>query len=72
MNIEAITGVLMGFIVVAIVILVGYSARRFNIIDNSAEKVLNVIAFCLMSPALFIVVITTADINIIFSGFMYA
>lgn len=72
MNIEAITGVLMGFVVVAIVILIGYSARRFNIIDNSAEKVLNVAAFYLMSPALFIVVITTADINIIFSGFMYA
>ncbi|MGB3414935.1 MAG: AEC family transporter [Microbacteriaceae bacterium] len=72
MNFNSVPGVLLGFFVVGIVILIGYLARRWDVIDGSAEKVLNVAAFYLMSPALFIVVITTADIDIIFSGYMYA
>lgn len=72
MGFEKLFGVTQGFLVVGIVIAIGYFSRRFNVVGASAEKVLNTVAFYLMSPPLFIVVITTADTEILFSSFMYA
>ncbi|WP_243062017.1 AEC family transporter [Humibacter sp. RRB41] len=61
------TGVLIGFGIIAFVIAVGYVMARFGIGGPSAGFVLNRVAFFVASPALLFTVLVKADLRDVFS-----
>ncbi|HWU46437.1 MAG TPA: AEC family transporter [Humibacter sp.] len=61
-------GVLIGFGIIAFVIVVGYVAGRLGIGGASAPYVLNRIAFYVTNPALLFTVLSTADLRVVFSA----
>lgn len=61
-------GVLIGFGIIAFVILVGYVAGRFGLGGPSAGFVLHRIAFFIASPALLFTVLVKADLRDVFSA----
>jgi len=62
-----VTGVLIGFGIIAFVIAVGYVMARFGIGGPSAGFVLNRVAFFVASPALLFTVLVKADLRDVFS-----
>ena len=60
-------GVLTGFGIIALVILVGYIAGRFGVGGPAAPFVLNRIAFFITNPALLFVTLAHADLKVVFS-----
>jgi len=60
-------GVLEGFGVIAIVILVGYIAGRTGVLGTHADFVLARIAFYVLSPPLLFTVLARADVHALFS-----
>ncbi|MHA7985059.1 AEC family transporter [Rathayibacter sp. CAU 1779] len=62
------TGVLIGFGIIAFVILVGYLAGRFGLGGPSTGYVLNRVAFFIASPALLFTVLVHADLHDVFSA----
>ncbi|MGA0567562.1 AEC family transporter [Rathayibacter sp. KR2-224] len=62
------TGVLMGFGIIAFVIVVGYVAGRLGIGGPSAPFVLNRVAFFVTNPALLFTVLARADLREVFSA----
>ncbi|MFF1876410.1 AEC family transporter [Leifsonia sp. NPDC058230] len=60
-------GVVVGFAIIAFVILVGYLAARFGIGGPHAPFVLNRIAFFITNPALLFVTLAKADLRVVFS-----
>lgn len=60
-------GVLTGFGIIALVILVGYIAGRFGVGGPTAPFVLNRIAFFITNPALLFVTLAHADLKVVFS-----
>ncbi|GAA1441940.1 AEC family transporter [Leifsonia poae] len=60
-------GVVVGFAIIAFVIVVGYFAGRFGIGGPQAAFVLNRIAFFITNPALLFVTLAKADLHVVFS-----
>ncbi|HEV7184473.1 MAG TPA: AEC family transporter [Leifsonia sp.] len=60
-------GVVVGFAIIAFVILVGYLAARFGVGGPNAGFVLNRIAFFITTPALLFVTLAKADLHLVFS-----
>lgn len=60
-------GVLTGFGVIAVVILVGYLTGRSGILGPQADVVLSRIAFYVLSPPLLFTVLARADVHALFS-----
>jgi len=61
-------GVLIGFGIIAFVIVVGYVAARFGVGGEHAPYVLNRIAFYVTNPALLFTVLAKADLRVVFSA----
>lgn len=61
-------GVLIGFGIIAFVIVVGYVAGRLRIGGDSAPYVLNRTAFYVTNPALLFTVLAKADLHVVFSA----
>lgn len=64
------TGVLIGFAIIAFVILVGYIAARAGIGGANAGYVLNRIAFFITNPALLFTVLAKANLHVVFSSYV--
>jgi predicted permease len=62
-----VTGVLIGFGIIAFVIVVGYVAGRLRVGGPSAPFVLNRVAFFVANPALLFTVLAKADLHEVFS-----
>ena len=60
-------GVLIGFAIIAVVILTGYLIARFGVIGPEAHQVLSRLAFFVLSPALLFTVLAEADLRSLFS-----
>lgn len=60
-------GVLTGFAVVWIIILVGYAIGRLGVLGVNAQPVLSRLAFFVASPALLLVTLSDADLRTVFS-----
>ncbi|MFJ7750234.1 AEC family transporter [Arthrobacter sp. NPDC097144] len=60
-------GVLTGFAVVWIIILVGYLIGRLDALGSNAQNVLSRLAFFVASPALLLVTLSDADLHTVFS-----
>jgi malonate transporter len=60
-------GVVVGFAIIAFVILVGYIAGRVGVGGPQAPFVLNRIAFFITNPALLFVTLAKADLRVVFS-----
>lgn len=60
-------GVLTGFAVVWIIILVGYLIGRLDVLGSNAQNVLSRLAFFVASPALLLVTLSDADLHTVFS-----
>ena len=60
-------GVLTGFTVVWIIILVGYLIGRLGVLGANAQSVLSRLAFFVASPALLLVTLSDADLHTVFS-----
>lgn len=60
-------GVLIGFAIIAVVILTGYGIARFGLIGPEAPRVLSRLAFFVLSPALLFTVLAEADLHDLFS-----
>ncbi|AEA23290.1 AEC family transporter [Pseudonocardia benzenivorans] len=63
-----VTGVLDGFLVLAVVVAVGWGIGRSGILGPSAVEVLSRAAFFVASPALLFSTISTSDVHAVFSG----
>jgi predicted permease len=60
-------GVLVGFAVVLVVILVGYVVGRLQLLGDHADHVLSRVAFFVLSPCLLFTVLAGADPHVLFS-----
>ncbi len=60
-------GVLIGFAIIAVVIVTGYAIARFGVIGPEAHQVLSRLAFFVLSPALLFTVLAEADLRTLFS-----
>jgi len=60
-------GVLIGFAIIAVVIVTGYAIARFGVIGPEAHQVLSRLAFFVLSPALLFTVLAEADLHALFS-----
>lgn len=60
-------GVLIGFAIIAVVIVTGYAIARFGVIGPEAHQVLSRLAFFVLSPALLFTVLAEADLRSLFS-----
>ncbi|PJJ65439.1 AEC family transporter [Compostimonas suwonensis] len=63
-------GVLVGFAVIGVVILVGYIVGRIGIVGPDGARVMSRIAFFVTNPALLFTVLADADLHILFSSFV--
>lgn len=66
------SGVLTGFGIIAFVIFIGWLLARLRIVSQSNRLVLNQVAFFAASPALLFLILSRADIAIVFSGVLLA
>ena len=66
------SGVLTGFGIIAFVIFVGWLLGRLRIVSQEHRLVLNRVAFFAASPALLFLVLSRADLQIVFSGVLLA
>ncbi|MFZ4895515.1 AEC family transporter [Plantibacter sp. Mn2098] len=64
-------GVLTGFAIIGVVILVGYIAGRLEIGGPTTPHVLNRVAFFVTNPALLFTVLVTADLHEVFSDVIW-
>lgn len=62
------TGILNGFLVIGVVIAVGYGIGRAGVLGPSATQVLSRTAFFVATPALLFVTLARADIGAVFSS----
>ena len=60
-------GVVQGFVVIGVVIVVGYLLGRFDALGSGAVDVLSRLAFFVASPALLFVTLAGADVHAVFS-----
>jgi malonate transporter len=62
-----VVGVLTGFAIIGVVILIGYVVGRMGILGDSARFVLSRIVFFVLSPCLLFTVLSEADVHQLFS-----
>jgi malonate transporter len=62
-----VNGVVEGFVVIGIVIVVGYLLGRSDVLGPAAVQVLSRLAFFVASPALLFVTLAHADVGAVFS-----
>jgi malonate transporter len=62
-----VTGVLDGFVVIGVVVAVGYLVGRAGVLGPAATTVLSRTAFFVASPALLFVTVSRADVSAVFS-----
>lgn len=72
MSMAALLGAVVGLVVVVVIVLIGYLARRFNVLDVDAEKVLNKVAFSIGLPALYFALVSQSSMEILLSTFFLA
>lgn len=60
-------GVLIGFAIIAVIIVTGWAIARFGVIGPEAHQVLSRLAFFVLSPALLFTVLAEADLRTLFS-----
>ncbi|HIY66761.1 MAG TPA: AEC family transporter [Candidatus Agrococcus pullicola] len=65
-------GVFTGFGIIAFVIFVGWLLSAINIVSQEGRLVLNRVAFFAASPALLFLVLSRADLKVVFSGVLLA
>ncbi|MCU1480366.1 MAG: family transporter [Subtercola sp.] len=63
-------GVLTGFAIIGVVILVGYVVQRIHVLPADAAVALNRFVYFIASPALLFTVLARADLSVIFSSFL--
>ncbi|MGX5681643.1 AEC family transporter [Schumannella luteola] len=63
-------GVLVGFAVIATIILIGYIVGRLGVLGDHAQLVLGRFAFYVASPCLLFTVLADADIHVLFSSLL--
>ncbi|MET4782236.1 AEC family transporter [Glaciihabitans sp. UYNi722] len=63
-------GVLIGFAIIAFIILIGYLVGRLNLLGPNAGFVLNRIVFFVLSPCLLFTVLESAKVSELFSSLM--
>lgn len=62
------TGVLEGFLVIAVVVVVGYALGRGGVLGDAGSRVLARTAFFVASPALLFTTLARADVSAVFSS----
>ncbi|SDG82032.1 hypothetical protein SAMN05660324_3604 [Klenkia brasiliensis] len=67
----AVAGVLTGFVVIGVVIAVGYLAARRDVLPPGAQLVLAQTSFRVATPALLFVTLAAADLGQVFSGTLW-
>jgi len=65
-----VSGVLIGFAIIGVVILIGYLVGRAGVLGEHAPFVLSRIVFFVLSPALLFTVLADADIHQLFSSML--
>jgi len=65
-----VSGVLIGFAIIGVVILIGYVVGRAGVLGEHAPFVLSRIVFFVLSPALLFTVLADADIHELFSSML--
>jgi len=65
-----VSGVLVGFAIIGVVILIGYVVGRAGVLGDHAPFVLSRIVFFVLSPALLFTVLADADIHQLFSSML--
>ena len=58
---------LIGFAIIAVIIVTGWGIARFGVIGPEAHQVLSRLAFFVLSPALLFTVLAEADLHALFS-----
>ncbi|MEF2978663.1 AEC family transporter [Subtercola sp. YIM 133946] len=64
------TGVLTGFGIIGVVIILGYVVQRVRVLPADAPVALNRFVYFIASPALLFTVLARADLTVIFSSFL--
>jgi predicted permease len=64
------SGVLIGFAIIGVVILIGYVVGRVGILGEHAPHVLSRMVFFVLSPALLFTVLADADVHALFSSML--
>jgi malonate transporter len=64
------TGVLLGFAVITVIILIGYVVGRTGVLGESAPFVFGRVAYYVLSPALLLTVLADADVQHLFSSLL--
>ena len=61
-------GVLIGFSIIGVVILIGYVVGRFGVLGEHAPRVISRMVFFVLSPCLLFTVLADADVHTLFSS----
>lgn len=64
------SGVLVGFAIIGVVILIGYVTGRVGVLGAHAPKVISRMVFFVLSPALLFTVLADADVHTLFSSML--
>lgn len=64
------TGVLIGFAIVGVVILTGYVVARIGLLGENANYVLSRLAFFVLLPCLLFTVLADSDVHVLFSSLL--
>jgi len=65
-----VSGVLIGFAIIGVVILIGYVVGRVGVLGEHAPKVMSRLVFFVLSPALLFTVLADADVHTLFSSML--
>jgi len=63
-----VRGVLIGFSIIGVVILIGYVVGRFGVLGEHAPRVISRMVFFVLSPCLLFTVLADADVHTLFSS----
>ena len=63
-------GVLVGFAIIGVVILIGYIVGRFGVLGEHAPFVMSRLVYFVLSPALLFTVLADADVHVLFSSLL--
>lgn len=72
MNMDAALGVVVGYASVALVLLIGYAARRFGIVGEQTVSVLNRVTLMITTPCLYFTILARSDASVLVSPFSLA
>ena len=64
------SGVLIGFAIIGVVILIGYVVGRFGVLGPHAPYVMSRLVFFVLSPSLLFTVLADADVHVLFSSLL--